>query len=651
MQLDSVKTETLYMGFIAAFAGILFGAMSGQLYAQQISLDAPTESVVGAEVNGRIDGETQGRVFVTIVPPGTAEGEYAAYQYVRRGTVSLSAPVDPGDYEIRLLQAERPFATLASQPLKVMDAVATLEAPNRVDGGAEFEVAWTGPDNARDFISIVPVGTPEGKYERGYRYTKNGSPLKITAPETVGDYEIRYLMGTSPYRTLGRRTLSVAGVDASVTTPAQVNAGSLFEVAWEGPDNRQDFLTIVVAGTPEKEYGNYAYTKIGNPAKLLAPDEPGPHEVRYLTGQNYTMLASAPIKLLPLSATVSGPATVEARSVAVVTWEGPDNPQDYVIILPLNENNGVNGHYAYTARGRELRIQMPSEPGEYEFRYQTARGHKTLASQAVTVTPRPIPGQLRVVSADLASGQTQGAAVVVVLDASGSMLQRMDGQRRIDIAKEAVSQLIQTDLAPDVRFSLRVFGHKERDSCRTDVEIPLGPLDRPRATAAVASVEAMNLAKTPIAATLAKVGADLAEVPGPSLIIVLTDGEETCDGDPGAVIESLADSGMDVRVNIVGFAIDELMLRETFQAWARLGNGQYFDARNAQELASGLSQAVDTPFQVFSNEGNVITQGTVNGPAIELAAGEYTVKAAAGDVTYSVSITADELNVLTLERN
>jgi len=33
-------------------------------------------------------------------------------------------------------------------------------------------------------------------------------------------------------------------------------------------------------------------------------------------------------------------------------------------------------------------------------------------------------------------------------------------------------------LPASVGFSLRVFGHKEADSCRTDLEMPAGPLDR-----------------------------------------------------------------------------------------------------------------------------------------------------------------------------
>jgi hypothetical protein len=273
---------------------------------------------------------------------------------------------------------------------------------------------------------------------------------------------------------------------------------------------------------------------------------------------------------------------------------------------------------------------------------------KVLASQAVTVTPRPVPGKLQVVDSSQEPGSLADGSVVIILDASGSMLQRIGNERRIDMAKKAVSQLVEKDLPDDVVFSLRVFGHKEEDSCRTDVEIPFAPLDRAQAAATVASVEAMNLAKTPIAATLSAVAADLATQRGPNVVILMTDGEETCDGDPAAVIQSMVDSGIDVRVNIVGLAIDELMLRETFQHWARLGHGQYLNAQNAEELLSGLVQAIDQPYEVRDAGGAVVANGTINGPAIELLQGTYTVHSATREQPPTVVVKADETTVLTL---
>jgi Mg-chelatase subunit ChlD len=255
---------------------------------------------------------------------------------------------------------------------------------------------------------------------------------------------------------------------------------------------------------------------------------------------------------------------------------------------------------------------------------------------------------LRVVDSRGAEGGAANGGVIVVLDASGSMLQRLDGERRIDIAKASLKQLISEDLPDNTLFGLRVFGHKEADSCRTDLEIPLGPLDRRAANARVASVSAMNLAKTPIADTLAKAGGDLAGKSGSNLIILLTDGEETCEGDPAAVITSLRNSGLDVRVNIVGFAIDELMLRESFESWAALGGGQYIDARNAAELSAGLSSAIERPFEVLDADGTQVGSGLVNGLALELPPGDYQVQFAGSDAR-SVTLQADEETIVSLD--
>src|SRR5690606_732178 len=105
----------------------------------------------------------------------------------------------------------------------------------------------------------------------------------------------------------------------------------------------------------------------------------------------------------------------------------------------------------------------------------------------------------------------------------------------------------------------------------------------------------------------------------------VTDGEETCNGDPAAVIRDLVAAGTDVRVNVVGFAIDELMLQETFAEWARLGNGQYFNARDGAELAASLRGAIDVPVTVTDAAGNAVAAGTVKGAAVELAPGTYRI--------------------------
>jgi Mg-chelatase subunit ChlD len=596
-------------------------AANGQGYA----LTAAESALVGSALEVAWQGPPNERDFITIVAIDAPEGRYQAYEYTRRSPVTLTAPQQPGAYELRYLAAASPYPTLARRPITIVDTQATLSAPATVAAGESFTLQWTGPNNSRDFIALVKADAAEGTYSGPYEYTSKDASLTLRAPDAPGAYELRYLMGATPYRTLGRLPVTVTSTAASLTVPASVVAGSSFTAEWQGPDNVRDFIAIVPAGAPARQYDAYVYTSAGNPATLAAPEIPGTYEVRYLTGQTYDTLAAAVLAVTPASATLQAPAAAPARDAVNVTWEGPGNPTDYVILLPVGSDNAASGNYAYVRWGPEVRIATPAETGEYELRYLTGVQRVTLATRPITILPRPAPGELRVLDSTSARSTLEGATVAVVLDASGSMLQRIGGERRINLAKAAITELVQDVLPSGVGFAFRVFGHKEADSCRTDLEIPPGPLDRAAATAKIASIEAMNLAKTPIAESLRLAAADVASRPRPHLFILVTDGEETCDGDPAAVIRALAASGTDVRVNIVGFAIDELMLQETFAEWARLGNGKYFNARDAAELAASLRESIEVPYAVLDAGGTIVATGTVNGPPVSVDAGTYRV--------------------------
>jgi Mg-chelatase subunit ChlD len=208
------------------------------------------------------------------------------------------------------------------------------------------------------------------------------------------------------------------------------------------------------------------------------------------------------------------------------------------------------------------------------------------------------------------------------------MLKHMDGRRRIEIARASLAKLVKDHLKPDDHVALRVFGHDKPGSCETTLVQPLGPLDADAMTATVNGIVPQNLAKTPIAASLSQVESDLKDATGTKTVILLTDGEETCGGDPRAVISTLAAHDIQVRINIVGFSVDDPMLKGEFREWARIGRGRYFDAAKAQDLDSAIAAAADVPFAAYDTNGNVAGQGTVDGPEITVPAGHYRVEVA-----------------------
>jgi hypothetical protein len=206
------------------------------------------------------------------------------------------------------------------------------------------------------------------------------------------------------------------------------------------------------------------------------------------------------------------------------------------------------------------------------------------------------------------------------------MLEEIEpGVTRIQVAKEALATMVRETLPAGVPVALRIFG-EEQDSCDTRLAVPLQPLQPEGMAQMIEGIELINLANTPLGAALAAVADDLSAVDGPKIVVLVTDGEETCGGDPRGAIEALVAQGIDVHVTIVGFALDDEQLKQQFQQWARIGKGQYIDAGNAEELNAAIQRAIAPPYRVIDGAGNVVASGVVGGSSVRIAPGVYTVE-------------------------
>ena len=238
-----------------------------------------------------------------------------------------------------------------------------------------------------------------------------------------------------------------------------------------------------------------------------------------------------------------------------------------------------------------------------------------------------------------------GPAVELILDTSDSMNERdQGGQSRLEVAKTVTTRLVTETLPAGVPMALRTYS-----GCSSSLAIPMQPLDPGSATDTIASLRASG--KTPIAQSLRAAGGDLQGVSGPKIIVLVTDGEETCGGDPRAEIEALVAQNVDIQVNIVGFAIDDAALTATFQEWARVGNGTYFEASDAFELDVAVTTASQLPFRVLDGQGSVVAEGTVGGGPGAVPAGTYAVEIDTNPVIRreNVIVTAGQTTTIDLE--
>ncbi|MYL82096.1 hypothetical protein GTA51_02950 [Desulfovibrio aerotolerans] len=168
------------------------------------------------------------------------------------------------------------------------------------------------------------------------------------------------------------------------------------------------------------------------------------------------------------------------------------------------------------------------------------------------------------------------------------------GERKIEAAKKAVAEVLAALPDADV-VALRVYGHQSetaRHDCQdAAVLVPFGPASQTRQAAAKALPGLAPRGYTPITFVLGLAAADFSALPAPSRRIVLvSDGKETCPGDPCALATALAKADANLVIHVIGFDVDAAA-RSQLQCIAQATGGSYFAAGNAADLAAALAKA------------------------------------------------------------
>ncbi len=176
-------------------------------------LEAPSSvttkdtAIAGETVSVAFTGPPAGAGdFITVTLPDAPQKKYNAYAYTKNGSpAEIRMPIEAGAYEIRYVQNNE--KVIATQPITITPATASLDAPDSAVAGDNISVRFTGPPaGAGDFITVTLLDAPEGAYT-DYAYTKNGSPAKIRMPAEAGSYEIRFVQANN--KVLARRPISV----------------------------------------------------------------------------------------------------------------------------------------------------------------------------------------------------------------------------------------------------------------------------------------------------------------------------------------------------------------------------------------------------------------------------------------------------------
>jgi Mg-chelatase subunit ChlD len=250
---------------------------------------------------------------------------------------------------------------------------------------------------------------------------------------------------------------------------------------------------------------------------------------------------------------------------------------------------------------------------------------------------------------------TSPPRIELILDGSGSMKKKLGDATRMDIARQVLADLVR-GLPDEVEVALRVYGHRIREGspgdCRdTELVYPFARLDRELLLLEVNRIK--PLGTTPIAYALEQVAEDFGETPGEKTVILVTDGKEECGGDLSRTVEELRARGLDVRLHIVGFTIDDIQIHDQMQQAATAGKGEYFPAADREGLRQAMTGTLALPYTVYDSRGNEIARGRA-GQELSLTAGSYVLKFDASRAQLAdqrITIAADRQTTVRLTRD
>lgn len=218
-------------------------------------------------------------------------------------------------------------------------------------------------------------------------------------------------------------------------------------------------------------------------------------------------------------------------------------------------------------------------------------------------------------------------SVEIVVDASRSMWGRMDGEPKMVVAKEILED-VSYWFPEDLDLALRAYGStsaSENKNCADSaLLVPFGDGNREHIRQAIADLR--PLGQTPIAFALQQAARDFGTQKNDRAVVLVSDGIESCGGDPVRAARELREQG--ITVHLIGFGLGNAADEDTasLQAVADASGGRYVTAGSAEGLKAALVQTVAVPFSVFKGNIEVANGSLGSDQPLYLPGGDYRVQ-------------------------
>jgi Mg-chelatase subunit ChlD len=243
-------------------------------------------------------------------------------------------------------------------------------------------------------------------------------------------------------------------------------------------------------------------------------------------------------------------------------------------------------------------------------------------------------------------------AVEIVVDASRSMWGRMGGEPKMVVAKDILEE-VSYWFPEDLDLALRAYGSTspsdDADCADSTLLVPFGDENREPIRRAIAGLR--PLGQTPIAYALNQAARDFGPLQNDRAVVLVTDGLESCGGDPVRAARELREQG--ITVHLIGFGLGNAADEDaaSLHAVAEASGGRYVTAGSPEELKEALAETVGTSFTVFKGNLEVANGSLGSNEPMLLPAGAYRVKFdTAPPQEFQINLTARNQSTLTLQK-
>lgn len=185
--------------------------------------------------------------------------------------------------------------------------------------------------------------------------------------------------------------------------------------------------------------------------------------------------------------------------------------------------------------------------------------------------------------------------VLFLLDGSGSMLAKWGETTRIEVAKSLLCELVDSlKVNRKLELGLRVYGHlysRQTRNCKdTRLEVGFSKNNHQQIINKLQTIKPKGT--TPIAYSLEQAANDFPQPKGyRHIVIIITDGIESCNGDPCAVSLQLQKKGIFLKPFIIGIGMGKSFKNEFGCI------GEFYDADDITSFRTALEKAITTTLE------------------------------------------------------